>query len=584
MPELEDKRYRVVIAAKLNGVERFFDLDTCTGKTLSSNAQIASYPVQNAETVSDHMFRQPQTMSLSGSFSLNGRAAWENNNSYTIENITSTRGSIPWDQWFAGEGKELKSLNANSRLESIQTLFEYIQAKGIICRILMADQSSSALERFKVRENMALQSISWTEKYNSMNFSFNFYEIINVGGLVDFEFFDYDTRYPSPNFPARKSLGEVMQESGDLPKLIVEALLNAGYIDEKDAKVCIAMLNGGEGDIKIKSAFRDNVKLITAWLVIMTILGQVINFALATVLVSAALGGLSAAAAGTSVALGATSGALSALTAGGLVFPVGTMVVAAAAMAVGTFVLVKKCVDNSKKRKRLKEGFNLVINYATALAKNGDIKPDVDLTKYNINQADAAKMIQLLDDIQAAVSREISNLSFYPLSSAIGDNSSRQVYVQVGNDLLNITVNVNNTAPKIGFGSTSLPALGNLYSLSLATYDGSEKIVSLNGSWPVCEDLGDFDPNKTIIYRDSSRQYELYLYNPSRNQNLQPSDSGKQLLTDNGDSSYTVEESALYNELGGYFLVVSKGPVKETVDKIAKVITSALETQGYTTD
>ena len=101
-------RYRVVIVAKLNGVERFFDLDVCTGRSVNSNAQIASYPIQNAETVSDHMFRQPRTMSLSGTFSLNGRSAFENQNWYTLENITQTQGNIPWDVKISQCGESLR--------------------------------------------------------------------------------------------------------------------------------------------------------------------------------------------------------------------------------------------------------------------------------------------------------------------------------------------------------------------------------------------------------------------------------------------------------------------------------------------
>ena len=65
--------YRTVIGAKLNGRLCYFDLDTCTEKSLSSTATVPQYPVEDGVTVADHMYRNARTLTLSGSFSLAGR-------------------------------------------------------------------------------------------------------------------------------------------------------------------------------------------------------------------------------------------------------------------------------------------------------------------------------------------------------------------------------------------------------------------------------------------------------------------------------------------------------------------------------
>ena len=147
--------YRVVVVVPVNGVERYFDLDLCSQRTVQSDATIASYPVQNGVTVSDHMFRNPRTLNLTGAFSLNGAAVYEGTDSYDKTNLTETEGNMPWDEWFAAEGSGLKDFGSSNRLKSIQTFFEWIQEKGILCRIMMASANGAA-PRFKVREKACI--------------------------------------------------------------------------------------------------------------------------------------------------------------------------------------------------------------------------------------------------------------------------------------------------------------------------------------------------------------------------------------------------------------------------------------------
>ena len=92
--------YRTVIGAKLNGRLCYFDLDTCTEKSLSSSATVPQYPVENGVTVADHMYRNARTLNLAGSFSLAGRNSYENSNLYTKDNIIGNLagGEKPWEQ------------------------------------------------------------------------------------------------------------------------------------------------------------------------------------------------------------------------------------------------------------------------------------------------------------------------------------------------------------------------------------------------------------------------------------------------------------------------------------------------------
>lgn len=111
--------YVVVIAARINGVTINFELDTCMSRSVSGSAQIPSFPVQNGDVVSDHMYRDPKQLSLAGSFSLNGRAARNGTDTYTLAHVQSKQFGVDkaWSEYLKNEGLGLKlALSASDAL------------------------------------------------------------------------------------------------------------------------------------------------------------------------------------------------------------------------------------------------------------------------------------------------------------------------------------------------------------------------------------------------------------------------------------------------------------------------------------
>lgn len=517
--------YRVVIGAKLNGRLCYFDLDTCTSKSLNSTATVAQYPVEQGDTIADHMYRNARTLNLAGSFSLAGRNSYEGNDLYTKDNIIGelSGGEKTWEQWFEEDAGELKDLSGVNRLEAIQKVFEYIQAKGILCTVMMCSgKPGDSNTRFKVRDNMALSSIQWREQYNSMSYEFGFTEIISVTRGVEFETFNYDGLYPSTYLPATKSLGKMISDTGSLVKIIMDALFNWGYIDWADGKAY--SLKGakiGGGDI-----YRTCADIVAR------------NF---TIGVGAAAGigvGAGVVAAKIAVASGAAGG------------PVGLAIGLTVALAILAVTAAVTIAQTEKKRARLKAGFNLIRNYANFV----DIKtlePLQSIDSAQVNEIDIARLRQLLEDVQYAIETQMNQVGIYTITDDDSDVTSRDVPIQVGVDSLTVRINHGGDGYKIqllkGYG------------------EDAETVSPLFGGWPVADSLYNMSSNTNILYKDSSRQYELYLYNPYIN----------------GDVASACGVSNP-NALSNCYLVVSNGNIQDNMDKLSKIVSSSLANQGYT--
>ena len=160
LPIRNDFGFQLVIGAKLDGVNyQYLYLDTCMEKKVTSSATIPIYPLQDGTTMSDHMYRNPDTFSIQGSFSLAGARASDRN-----------YGAPFTDEVASGQ----------DRLTKIQAVFEYIKDNGILCDLTTFGPSGNGETRFKTRHNMALQSVTWVEKQISMEYTMEFHEIICV--------------------------------------------------------------------------------------------------------------------------------------------------------------------------------------------------------------------------------------------------------------------------------------------------------------------------------------------------------------------------------------------------------------------
>ena len=147
--------FAVVISCKLNESDdslTSFILDTVDDTNVESSSVMTTHPIVTGDIVSDHIYNQPNSLTLTGVFSLNG-------------------------------SKGIVVNQEGAKLEKVQTLFEKIKREGILCDIVKVHTTESNDVRFKLHENMVLTRISWTEKINSLDFTFTF----NQALLVDIE-------------------------------------------------------------------------------------------------------------------------------------------------------------------------------------------------------------------------------------------------------------------------------------------------------------------------------------------------------------------------------------------------------------
>lgn len=514
--------YRTIIGAKLNGVLCYFDLDTCTSRSVTSNANVAQYPAESGDTISDHMYRNPRTLNLSGRFSLAGKNNYESRNSYDLSELIKGAGEIPWDEWLTGEGASLKNVSTIGRLEAIEQIFEFIQEKGILCTILMCEEGSTSVTRFKVRENMALSGISWTEEYNSMQYSFTFTEIIPITTPGTFEVFNYNEKYPSCTLPATKSLGTILIESGMTYDTVLECLMEWGYIAKADAVAYVLKDVKGSQFAAFNNFFQDYVSAQGLGLVV-----GVTGIAAAGITIGIAA--KSSTVAGAIAAAGASTGGVA-------------LVVALAAMAVAAVIYgAVKAVKAVKAAKRLKEGFNLIQNYSVYVDSKTCEPTGTPLTSAVVNTTDLGRLRMLLEDVQYEIECVLQDVSCYSFTSDSTDNTSRDMYLQVGTDILTVRVLNDN-----GF--------------HIQLYKGCDESAAatapLFGDWPVVTSLYDMDPNLNAVYRDSSRQYTMYLWCP-------------------------YEDAESQKVLSNYYFIVASGNMKEKMNSLTEVVVDALGTQGY---
>ena len=529
--------YRVVVGAKLNGNLCYFDLDICTERSVTSSATIPQFPVQDGVTISDHMYRNPRTLSLTGRFSLAGKSNSEGSNLYTRDHIIGTNksGEKPWERWFEEDAGELKDLSESNRLESVQKVFEYIQAKGILCTVMMCQTGANDTKtRFKVRDNMALASIRWTEQYNSMGFTLDFTEVITVDTLGSFEVLDSAGDYPSLSLPVSRSLGQVVQDTGTIYDVVIESLFRSNYIAIADGEALRL-----KGETLVGS---------TAWSVVHRALQAAIVHVVAGLIVAGVVAGASAIA----TAVGVSTTTVLASSAGG---PIGLAIglaIAAKILAVSGVIIA---ITEIQKAARLRRGFNLIQKYDLYVNPTTLEPTGLDLNNATINDPDLVRLQRLIEDVQYAVDTEIQNLAFYSLPE-VGDAPGVDVPVQIGVDTIIARINKNETGNP--FRMTLIKGFG----------ENAPEITPDFGEWCVEGSLYDMQENTNDIYRDSSRQYHMYLFNPYYDE-----------LFTRGMSDDVIAEHK--NNLSDYYIVVARGSVKDSMENLGKTIKSALENAGY---
>ena len=426
---------------------KYFPIDYLEERRVSATSNIASHPLMNGDTISDHMYRNPTSLSIGGQFSLNGRNY--KNKSYD----------------FIGE--------KGNRLTNIQKVFEFIKNNAILCDIVTLEidvdkadpdddsksEYSSANTRFLTRSNMALVNINWTEKLNSMSFSFEFKEVITING--DDMVQEADLDLPCVYQPRAASLGSVLNDVGILPKTIIEILNNNGYIDKDWAKNVwekVVKNTLGTGQIIAGGAIAALIGVI------------VLKVAVAL---------------SVKVGLGLVAGAV------GAIAPVGTIVVAVAAAAVGIGIGIKKLVEYNKNKGKKQKMFKMV---------NNSIDTDYD------------RMVGLIDDIGIAMNNQMNNLLIYDFQFSDGEDDTKvnnQYIVTVGNELYYLNIVSKNVEPYFDVQIFSTKA------------NGGEEInpKQLKNTFPVLTNLQDCKDSR-CWFTDTTGEYKAFLVNPSLNSEI----------------------------------------------------------------
>lgn len=475
---------------------RYLVLDTQEDKNVSGTSTIAQQPLQSGDTMSDHMYRDPTVVTINGMFSLNGKN-WDDD-SYNF-------------------------IQKGDRLTNIQEVFEEIKDNGFLCRLTTIDEDdvvsvnkrgsmittikANAKTRFKVRNNMALTSVTWIEKQNTVKFTFKFVEVIMVEAQMYEELTDAernDLGLPYVTSPVGSSLGTILKDSGKLDETIIRTLYDNGYInDDWFREVCET------ADQIFKS-----IKLAA------TIISVGLAVAIITTIPAAIAVGV-AAATGTSI-VAALAGSVSAI------FPVGTIVVAAAAVIAGIVIGITSFFNWRKKREKQKRAFKLI---------KGDAKPDAERLK------------NLLEDIEIAVNRVKSGLTIYNITG----NKPQKVTLNIGGEYYLIEFKQNN-------GEEGEP-----WSADVTDFEGIA-LENLHHSWSPVTSFLELDRNVNLWFRDKSLQYEVYLVNTSLSQEI-------------NDTPEKLE--AAKKILEGYTIWVSKGNIKDQIKKVEDAIEKAIEDEGF---
>jgi len=165
--ESSDISHRLVMETVIDNKRYFFEFDSVKDVSITSTSELTEHPLVTGDTIADHMYVQPATMTVQGKFALQGNKRYPYN-------------------------------GAGERLANIEELFERIKKDGITSKLMTMAGNDASSSRFKIRENMALTSITWNEHLNSMDFTFQFNEVIQA----DVQEVEYDVDVVDPNLPA----------------------------------------------------------------------------------------------------------------------------------------------------------------------------------------------------------------------------------------------------------------------------------------------------------------------------------------------------------------------------------------------
>lgn len=181
-------------------------LNTIEDVSVSSPTQITTQPMVNGDEISDHQFRLPKSVTVSGSYSLNG------SNKIVI----------------GGSG---------TKLANFQDLFERIQKEAVLCNVYKIYNNDKNNLVFSERKNLALQNITWTERINTLDFVFNFKEAMLVD-VTKYEDYMDAANLPNVTEPQTTSFTNEIVKFDLIDAMVVEILKKEGLISTEFQTYC----------------------------------------------------------------------------------------------------------------------------------------------------------------------------------------------------------------------------------------------------------------------------------------------------------------------------------------------------------
>lgn len=207
-------QFFIVIEALLDSENRVrLYLSSVNDSTIDLSSNISQQPLANGDIVADHMYDLPATMSVAGSVEL------------TNESILLQRGDFT----------------------EFQSLIERIKSEGILCTVSKIVATTGNV-RFSQRKNMALTRISWTERINSLNFTFSFTQAL-LADVVTIVPASNDEYLPSTTEPQTLNFTDVFLDPQEILTEITTAMFAWGVFTEDVANIAKSLLATGEAAI-----------------------------------------------------------------------------------------------------------------------------------------------------------------------------------------------------------------------------------------------------------------------------------------------------------------------------------------------
>lgn len=212
-----DSFYTMIVEADKQGfdsVDRYIPLDLVNSMRVDAQSDITSYPLVTGDIMSDHKYDQPKTVSISGMFSLNGK----------FNSAFST----------AGDG--------GSRLKNIEEYFFAVRKYGKLIAITCISHDGT---RFTSLDNLAISSMSFERKYNSINFSFTLKEVYFFSAESDVEIsenLDDPNAVTLGDFKQLDFTEEVLTTDA-VDQMTIEQLSSAGLIASSFGEGFLDMVN-----------------------------------------------------------------------------------------------------------------------------------------------------------------------------------------------------------------------------------------------------------------------------------------------------------------------------------------------------